>query len=979
MAMGYKINRASALTRGLLAGTALVAASGLMASAAQAAAEADNTVQAVVVTGSLISSKNYVAASPIVTTSIEAIQQSGAVNVEDVLNQAPQFTPSGTAANGGQGTGGHATVNLHGLGSNRNLVLLDGRRLPPADIAGNIDINLIPESILSGVDVITGGASAVYGSDAMSGVVNFITVKKFEGVRADVQYGNSTKGDYAQFTSNVAFGTSFADGRGNLIASVGYTKDDGLAGSARSFFNLVTPSSYIGQGTFVPSATNLPTQAAVSSLFTGYGITSTVARTLNLGFNNDGTLFPQTGAINYKGPTSGGYAIIGGNVRMPVGPQTIIENPLDRTSLYSKFDYELTPHITAYGQVLYVDSTVTTSSGKSLTQLQSLTTIPVTNPFIPADLATLLASRPNPTAPFLWNGRYVGLPNKSWSENYVTSQFLGGLKGDVGYRDWTWDIYADYDKTDHNQTNHNAVLKSQVQNLLNAPDGGKSLCAGGFDPFGLANSSNISAACQAYMTTTAHSTETLSEADVQAVTQGTLFTVPAGNVVLAVLADYRRNTYTYSPDSQLAAGNIEAVVQSSPSHGVISVKEYAAQVDVPLLKDLPFVKKLNLGAAFRTSDYSSTGSVNSYEGDLKWFVNDDVLIRAGYQRAVRAPNIAELFSAVTGSQVAIGTPPASIGDPCDVRSTARTGASGASVRALCIAQGIPSVVVDTYQFPTTAVGGISSGNKNLTPEVADTFNYGVVWTPHFAHPLLSRMSVSVDYWNIQIQKAISVIPGITALSKCYNLDGSNPTYSASNPFCALIQRDSNGQLTQILTPYLNLGGLRTDGVDIQANWRAALTDMGVAVPGDVSVTTSLSYTASFKVQTLPGTPFAEYVGTNTIVGATPAGPHPDWKALTTFGYHLGAVDMGVRWRYLDGMKDVSVITSPTHPSVGTPTYQLIDLFGTYKINSKWQVRAGVTNLFDHDLPVVSSSQTSTDPATFDAVGRSYYVGLKAAF
>jgi len=234
MAKGKMINRVSGLTRGLLAGTALVAMSGMMATAAQAAGDTDDTVQAVVVTGSLISSKNYVAASPIVTTSLEAIQQSGAVNVEDVLNQAPQFTPSGTAANGGQGTGGHATVNLHGLGSNRNLVLLDGRRLPPADIAGDIDINLIPESILSGVDVITGGASAVYGSDAMSGVVNFITVKKFEGVRADVQYGNSAKGDYAQFTSNVAFGTSFADGRGNLIASVGYTKDDGLAGSARS-------------------------------------------------------------------------------------------------------------------------------------------------------------------------------------------------------------------------------------------------------------------------------------------------------------------------------------------------------------------------------------------------------------------------------------------------------------------------------------------------------------------------------------------------------------------------------------------------------------------------------------------------------------------------------------------------------------------------------------------------------------------------
>jgi outer membrane receptor protein involved in Fe transport len=141
----------------------------------------------------------------------------------------------------------------------------------------------------------------------------------------------------------------------------------------------------------------------------------------------------------------------------------------------------------------------------------------------------------------------------------------------------------------------------------------------------------------------------------------------------------------------------------------------------------------------------------------------------------------------------------------------------------------------------------------------------------------------------------------------------------------------------------------------------------------------VSYTASFKVQTLPKTAFVDYIGTNTIVGATPAGPHPEWKALTTFGYRLGAVDVGMRWRYLDGMKDVSVITTPSKPSAGVPTYQLIDLFGTYNLNAKWQLRAGVTNLFDHDLPVVASSQVSTDPSTYDAIGRSFYVGLKAAF
>ena len=970
----------SAFTSGALLAAALLAAAGAAGVAQAQDAPTEDKIQEVIVTGSLISSKNFVAASPIVTTSAEAIQQSGSINLEDALDQIPQFTPAGSAANGGQGTGGHATVNLHGLGTNRNLVLLDGHRLPVADISGEVDINLIPESLIAGVDVITGGASAVYGSDAMSGVVNFRTIRQFDGVRTDIQYGNSFRGDYQQFTANAAFGSAFADGRGHIITSVGYTKDDGLAGAKRSFFDLVTPSSYIGQGTFVPSANNLPSQAAVNSLFTKYGITATVPRTLNLGFNDNGTLFAQTGAVNYMGPTTNGYAIIGGNVRMPVGPQTIIENPLDRKSVFSKFDYAFNPHISAYGQLLYVDSDVYTSSGKSLTQLNTLTTIPVTNPFIPADLSTLLASRPTPGASFLWNGRYVGLPAKAWDEDYVSTQFLAGLKGDLGFGNWTFDAYVDYDQTNHDQSNYNAVLKSQVQTLLNAPDGGKSLCAGGFDPFGLVNSANISAACQAYMTTTAHSNERLDQGEGQLTVQGTLFKLPAGDVSLALLTDTRRNTYRYAPDANLAAGNIEAVVSSLPTRGVISVNEYAAQVDVPLLKNAPFAHQLNAGAAYRYSDYSTSGGVSSYEGDLKWFPVEGFLIRGGYQRAVRAPNIGELFSAITGSQVAIGTPPSSIGDPCDTRSTARTGASAAQVRALCLALGVPSSIVDTYQFPTTATGGISSGNRSLKPETADTFNAGFAWQPHLAQPWLRNVSISVDYWNISIAQAISVIPGVTALSKCFNLDGSNPTYAANNYFCSLQSRDANGQLVSISIPYLNLGGLKTDGIDIQASWRASFADLGLQrLPGEVYVNTGVSYTASFKVQTLPNTPFVDYVGTNTIVGATPAGPHPDWKALTTFGYRFGPFDGGLRWRYLDGMKDVSVITSPANPSVGVPTYQLLDLYGTWNLAHGWQLRGGVTNLLDHSLPYVASSQVSTDPATYDAVGRSYYLGLKARF
>jgi iron complex outermembrane receptor protein len=341
--MTHPIRASRTFTSVLLSGAAL----GVLASLAAAPAfaqtakpAAPGAVEEVVVTGSLISRANAVSSSPIVTTSAEAIKQSGTVSLEAALNQLPQFAPSGTAGNGGQGTGGHATINLHGLGSNRNLVLLDGRRLPVADIFGDVDINLVPDSILSGVDTVTGGASAVYGSDAMSGVVNFRTIAKFEGIRADVQYGNSAKNDLASYSANIAVGHAFNDNKGHALVSLGYTNRDGLLGSKRSFFKLVTPSSFIGQDTFVPSATNLPSAAAVTAVFARYGQAG-VANTLNLGFNNDGTLFTQTGAKNYKGPTDGGYAIIAGNVRMPVGPQTLIQAPLDRKSLFAKGDYEL--------------------------------------------------------------------------------------------------------------------------------------------------------------------------------------------------------------------------------------------------------------------------------------------------------------------------------------------------------------------------------------------------------------------------------------------------------------------------------------------------------------------------------------------------------------------------------------------------------------------------------------------------------------
>ena len=933
----------------------------------------------IVVTGSLIRRPNDSSASPITSVTDAAIRETGAVNVVDAINQIPSFTTSGNSSTGGQGQGGRSTVNLHGLGSNRNLVLLDGRRLPVSDINGNVDINILPDAILGGLDVITGGASAVYGSDAISGVVNFKTVRSLQGFRADAQTGISERGDAFRFNGSLAFGTKFAEDRGNVIAAFSYAQSDPVKGNTRPFFYDKTPSSFIGTGTFVPSATNAPSAAAVNGVFAGYGATTPINPLLSLGFNDDRTLFVQTGSINYRGPRdTQGYLIVGNNLRMPVGQQIQFQNELDRKTAFMKADYQITPGLTLYGQFMYVDLSVKTESGGSLTQFGTLTTIPVTNPFIPAALRTILASRPNPAAPFTWNGRYVGVPYKSFDEDFTIQQYLAGARGDIA-PGWSFDVFASYDQSVHDQRINNAVLKGRVQTLLNAADGGASLCAGGLNIFGQTNALGLSAACRDYITKSAFSKEDLSQVQVQGQINGRLFDLGAGPAQIAVVANYRRNTYDFTPDSDLRAQNIESVIASAPATGRISVKEIAGQIDIPLLSDRPFFKELGIGGAVRLSDYSVTGSVTSYEGDARWRPFAPLLIRGSFQRAVRAPNIGELFTPASGTQLVIGTPPGSLGDPCDVRSTARTGANGAQVATLCVAQGVPAAAISSYTFPTTATGQTISGNTNLTPEKADTFNAGFVFEVP-GSGILDDLTLSVDYYNIRIKNVISNVPGLTVLSKCFNLDGTNPNYDRTNEYCRLIERDATGQITTVNTPYLNIGGLRTDGIQTQVNWSVPARFIGDSTRLFANI--GVDWTRSYKVQLLPGTPFLNYIGISNG-GALPTSVPPrataEWKALSSTGIRSDAGSIGVRWRYQDALRDVSSVLTPATAQVGVPAYSVWDLFATAKLIDRFELRFGVNNLFDKDLPFVASSQNGTDVALYDAIGRSFYAGVRVSF
>lgn len=925
-------------------------------------------VEEVVVTGSRISRRDYVSQSPIVSVTGSELRETGSVSIMEALGNMPQITPTRESQ---QGEGGRATISLRGLGSNRNLVLLDGRRLPVSSPFGEVDTNMLPLTVISKVETITGGASAVYGSDAMSGVVNFITEKDFEGVRAELRYGNSAKGDFEQDMASLTAGGKFADGRGRTYVSLGATHRDSLRGKDRfGFYQYGGLSSYIAPGTFVPDPANLPSAAAVTALFTGYGVAAQNVPPSNdrFGFNDDGTLFSQNfGAQNYHGPQyewlNDNYAItvLNGAVRMPVLVQFNPINSLDQRSIFLKSDYSLNERMTVYVQALANYSQVNTNTGGTLTQYGA-PTIPVTNPFIPADLATLLASRPNPGASFTYNRRYAEIAPKNWDEDYYTQQYILGFRGNVGIKDWTYDAYVAWDRVRYVQTQFGAVFLSRVNSLVQAPDGGASLCDGGYNPFGWQNVAATSKDCLDYISGTSTSNANSKRQTYEASMQGSLFGLPAGPVRFSALVTGRKDEYAYTPDKALAEQDIQAVLAAPPIEGKTEVSEVGLELSVPVLKSL------SLGLAGRYSDYDLSGGHTTWNIDALWRPIAPLLFRGGYQVAIRAPNIGELFSPATGLRVQFENPPDG-GDPCDIRTTARS-TGGAQLRQLCIDTGVPASIVDTYIFPTTATTGVFSGNRELKPEQADTYTVGIVFSPVDALGRFGRFSGSVDYFNIKITDVVDRIPATLSLDKCYNLDGSNPNYNANNEYCRLITRGPSGEFEVIRAPYFNLGELSTSGLDVALNWAIDLN-----VGSTLSLNTLVSFLDSYKVATLPGEAAVDYKGT---IGG-PGGLLPDWRALTNFGYKQGPFTASLQWYFLPKMDNPAKATNPNSTARGVDSYNRWNLTGTYRLSEGLTAQAGITNLFDADIPLVGTVLGSTNTGAYDVVGRSFYVGVRAEF
>jgi len=958
-----------------LLSSAAVAAASLATAPAHAqdapasdAAEAEPAPTDIIVTGSRIARRDLVADTPIVTLGAERLLSTGEITVDRALAQLPQFGLGENSTQTGFGTTGQASLNLRSLGSARNLVLLDGRRLQPSNIQNVVDINTIPAALIEGVEIITGGASAAYGSDAIAGVVNFRTRSDFEGVQIDASYAVTGAGDGPTFDITGTIGGNFAGGRGNAVLSIGHTDRNPVNYRSRAFFrqNQGGTDLRLPIGAYAPGG-NAPSQAALDSLFATYGYApGTIVPSSALALNPDGTLFSASrGVYNYRGGWP--YLYDTGTQINNLNSYLVLQAPLDRTDIFGRVTYDLTDAVTAYAQAQYADYDTRIYVEPGNTSVS----IPITNPFIPDALRPLLASRPDPNANLILEKRFVEAGPRLTDRELQTYQVVGGLRGAIAAIDGSWDVYASQGRTRIHESSPGSVLTSALATLINAPDGGDSICAGGYNPFGI---NPLSDECATYLVASPRRDTELTQTMVEGSVQGRLFHLFDDDVHFAAGASYRRNGYSTDPDTILAAGDVVGVQFTRASAGASQVWEGYGELLVPILEHRPFAESLGLDLAYRYSNYDTSGGASTYKIEGHWEPVRGIRLRGGYARAVRAPSVGELFVAPSGSVPTIGRPEQGQGDPCNIANPARTGANAAAVRALCLAQGVPANVIDSFVNLQNDTPATLTGNPDLMPEKADTYTAGITLVAPRGHPLFSDLTLSVDYYDISVTGAIGVYSALQSVTSCFDIDGTNPALDPANEFCANISRDpETGRIDQIQQPTRNLGAFRTSGVDIALHWSLPIAD------GRLALDSNATWLHSFKVQSVPGGAFLDYAGSVGGTATFQPGSLPEWKAATQLSYRLGGVEIGGRWRFLDAMRSVQRVVNPNATTPGTRAYSLFDLFASVRVGRDFEWRIGVNNLADRDPPVVGGVAGTTEASTYDVLGRRFYVSARFNF
>ncbi|GAB5348396.1 TonB-dependent receptor domain-containing protein [Alteriqipengyuania sp. 357] len=942
----------------------------------------------IVVTGSRIVRRDYTAESPITTVDEEFIQNAGPATIEQSLNALPQFQATqGSQTNAvAGGGGGRANANLRGLGAERTLILFDGRRLQPSDTSGAIDLNTVPSALVSSVEVITGGASAVYGSDAIAGVVNFKFNNRFRGLELQGDVGLSELGDAATYSASATYGGSFADDRARVFLSASYLERGTASQNARPFFDNVDGTSSPTSGLIIQSGSNpfgfgRPANvAAFRNLFANTYGTEIPGVSSSYLVNSDGTVIGRNDGLNLRDTDSTGYLVADGVVRQRSLYDSTVQLPIERYTGFARGEFDITDTITAYAQFNYATYTARQKSASGV--LQSVVEpiqIPVSNPFITPDLRTLLNARPVPNAPlsYYFTGTRIG--RLEIEEDYDVYQALVGIEGSIG-PSLSFDLYATRGKTTNDSTTFNQISRSRFNAVVSAPDGGASLCAGGYDPFGFAPTSQE---CSDYLTLDTVDRAVFDQTVVQGNLTGTLFDLPAGPLGFAVGAEYRRNEYQATIDplkspqptgtpGVTTAPEVLGTSGALSSGGDVSVAEIYGELLIPVFTGF------EVDLAYRYSDYDTIGGVSTYKAGANWSPLMGLTLRGGYSRAIRAPSLGNLYSPREGAIGVIGRAAGGGGDPCDVTGAARNGevegVDPAQVRALCIAQGVPVSLVDGYTYSGSANAAFRIGNPDLQEETADSYTIGAVIQPDFMFDLLSSFSASIDYFNISVDDAIGYLTSPIALNQCYNFTGQNPDYDPQNINCQLIERDASGLLAEIEEPLFNLASYQTSGIDFQLD---AAVDIGGV--GRMFLNSAVTYVIDYKIQSTSSDPVLDYSGTvgNAQIDGF-SSTHPAWKHVTTLGLAGDTGSLSFRWRYIGQQDNSAIVTNPDSEAEGVPAVSYFDLIGRLNVQDRFELRAGINNLFDQQPPEFGGSSV-TPTSTYDVIGRRFFVGATARF
>jgi outer membrane receptor protein involved in Fe transport len=891
---------------------ALVVGCGLWGTAAVGQqGDEDLVVEEVVVTGSRIVRSELTATSPVFSTSKTQIQLDRAVTIEDIARKLPQ------AAGGANSTGatvgdslGSSTLDLRGLGQNRSLVLINGTRAVPFSFRNAVDLNSIPAGLIKRVDVLTGGAAAVYGADAVAGVVNFILDDEFEGMEASASY-EAPSGGGEQFNADLTFGTELQDGRGHIAGYIGYSKREALLAGDRDFTE--------ARPTLIPSEGGNFTDVASGNFFA----------------------FDDDGAFSTTRQTT------------DVTQDRYLIQPLERYTAGVFFKYELFEDVAEiYGRGTFTQVRVTGagSTGQTPVSVNEVVTITQDNPYVPAEAAGLLTFDANGEAQVNVE-RSLGLGMQRTETVRDTFQVQVGLRGALTDA-IDWDVYGQYGRTDGKATVYNNGIQNDTS---------------GNSRFGaIANTVDIfgpDADLSSLSTPVIHSDRQREQTVVAITLSGDsfdAFSLPAGPVGFAVGFEYRDETGVQTPGIALSQGIAYGLSGISEIRDSFDAKEFYGEVLVPVISDVAFIQELNIEGAYRTSDYSNTGRADTWKLGFSWAVNDDLRFRGTRQTAIRSPNLGEFASPESVLSLSLFDPNSGSfvprlggrfdGDPC---------LDGRGDAAQCERYG---AAAPGTAFDTSAAVYSFGGNENIKPEEAVTYTMGVVYTPDY----IPGLTMTVDYYSIDITDAVSQIQPISALTNCY-ID--NPV--AGNPLCDAVLRDpTTGLISQALVNDFNLASLKQAGLDIGVQYRFDAPEgfgeeIQLSYQGNVVTSQSRQDNATVDAIDCKGT-----FGT-TCTGDFASILQADYRHRASVDWYTDNINVQASWRR------IGAVTNALDETDTISAQNYIDLAASWQINETFQLTVGVDNLFDKKPPIPASGGNLYGTVSdYDVIGTTVGVSVR---